>query len=252
MNLLYIYVLIISFYFYLAIDISNSRGGETIINFAEFENDVFRAFGKLFDIFQREACKTKYTEDFPHVKRMCLLYSAHEKFKSCIEQVEDMESLFDLLAVNTLHCNWIKIRLFEAIASISKLLEGILKNYEAVVFSKKLKDIWEHRPYRKIRNKYYEKLKAEFDTKDPDDTTVREITEYSFLPKTDLDDFITEMAHKCLSITWLIPSDKVYQYFLSALTLPQKSRKEDFLQIGAWVVHHPQSVLQKLKMEFGK
>ena len=181
------------------------------------------------------------------------MYSAHENFKPYIKKVEDMKSLFDLLAENTLHCNWIKIRFFEVIASVSKMLEGILKNYEAVFFSKKLKDIWDSRPYRKIRNKYYEKLKAEFDTKDPDNTTVREITEYSksLLP-TDLDDFITELSRKCLSITWLIRSDKVYHYFLSALTLPQESRKEDFLQIGAWVAHHPQSVLQKLKMEFGK
>ena len=251
MRLLYIYILIISFYF-LVIDISNSRGGEAATNFAEFENDVFRAFRKLFDIFQREACRATYTEDFPYVKRLCL-YSAHENFKPCIKQVEDMKSLFDLLAENTLHCNWIKIGFFEVIASISEILESILKNYEAVFFSKKLKDIWDSRPYRKIRNKYYDKLKAEFDDKDPDDTTVREITDYSksLLP-TDLDDFIMELSRKCLSITWLIPSDKVYYYFLSALTLPQKSRKEDFLQIGVWVVHHPRSVLQKLKMKFGK
>ena len=183
---------------------------------------------------------------------MCLL-SAHENFKPYIKQVQDMKSLFVLLAENTLHCNWIKIKFLKVIASVSKKLEGILKNYESVFFSKKLKDIWDHRPHRNIRNKYYEKLKAEFDDKDPDNTTVREITEYSkTLLSTDLDDFIMELSRKCLGITWLIPSDKVYQYFLSALTLPQKSRKEDFLQIGAWVVYRPQSVLQKLKMEFGK
>lgn len=192
-----------------------------------------------------------YGEEFPHIKRLCL-YSAHENFKPYIKQVQNMESLFDLLAENKLHCNWIKIGFFEVIASISKILESALKNYEAVFFSKKLSEIWACRPHVDIRNKYHKKLKATFNDKDPDNTTVREITEYctSLLP-TDLDDFIIELSHKCLGITWLIPSDKVYQYFLSALTVPQKSRKEDFLQIGAWVVHHPQSVLQKLKMEFG-
>ena len=243
--------LICTNFIYVAIGISTSEGGE-IVNFTKFENDVFRAFRKLFDVFQIEACSDTYVVHFPHIRRLCLC-SAHENFKPLIRNVQNMESLFDLLAENKLHCNWIKIGFLEVIASRSKILENVLKNYEAVFFSKKLQEIWAHLPHRYIRNKYYEKLKATFDDKDPDNTTVREITEYctSLLP-TDLDDFIIELSHKCLSITWLIPSDKVYQYFLSALTVPHKSRKDDFLQIGAWVVHHPQSVLQKLKIDYGK
>ena len=122
-----------------------------------------------------------------------------------------MENLFDLLAENRLHCNWIKIGFLEVIASRSKTLENVLKNYEAVFFSKKLKEIWAHVPLRQIRNKYYQKLKATFDDRDPDNTTVREVTEFCrFLLPTELDDFIIELSHKCLSITWLIPRNKVY------------------------------------------
>ena len=164
-----------------------------------------------------------------------------------------MENLFDLLAENRLHCNWIKIGFLEVIASRSKTLENVLKNYEAVFFSKKLKEIWAHVPLRQIRNKYYQKLKATFDDRDPDNTTVREVTEFCrFLLPTELDDFIIELSHKCLSITWLIPRNKVYEYFLSALTVPHKSRNDDFLQIGTWVVYHPRSVLQRLKMDYRK
>ena len=237
--------------FYVATGTSTNEGGE-IVNFTEFENDVLRAFRKLFDVFQKEACRDTYNIHFPDIKRLCLC-SANENFKPFIKNVRNMESLFDLLAENRLHCNWIKIVFLEVIATRSKILENVLKNYEAVFFSKKLKEIWTHLPHRHIRNRYYEKLKATFDDRDPDNTTVREITEYcsSLLP-TELDDFIIELSQKCLSITWLIPSNKVYQYFLSALTMPHNSRKDDFLLIGTWVVHHPQSVLQRLKMDYRK
>lgn len=236
-------------YFYVAKDFSES---EKEINFAEFENDVFRAFKKLFDVFQTEACRATVAAHFPAIKRLCIL-SANEQFKPYIKKVGTMESLLDLLAESKLHCNWIKTGFLEAIASRSKTLDDLLKSYEEVFFSKKLSEIWDYLPLQHIRNRYYERLKAVFIKKDPDNTTLREIKEYSrFSLSTDLDDFIVEFCHNCLSITWLVPTDKVYQYFLSALTIPQKSRKEDFLQIGAWVVHHPQSVLQKLKVELGK
>jgi len=101
-----------------------------------------------------------------------------------------------LFAESTLHCNWIKIGFLEVIASRIKTLEGLLKNYDAVIFSKKLSEIWSCLPQRLIRNRYYDKLKAIFIDKDPDNTTLREIKEYSrFSLATDLDDFIIEFCH---------------------------------------------------------
>lgn len=229
----------------------SDSGGE-VIDFAEFENDVFEAFTKLFDRFQMEACKSTYAEHFSHIKRLCVR-RANEIFKPHIERVCDMESLFDLLAGSKLHFNWIKIGFLKAIAARSEMLEKLLKEYESVFFPKKLSEVWAYLPCRHIRNKYYDKLKVIFHDKDPDNTTLREINQFSrFLPPgTDLDDFVIEFCHNCLSVTWLIPTDKVYQRFLSMLAVPQELSQEDVLQIGTWAVYHPQSVLQKLKMEFG-
>ena len=228
---------------------SDSRG-ETV-DFSEFENDVFSAFTELFNIFQIEACKATYVKHFPYIKRLCIL-KANASFVPHVQRVQSMESLLDLLAGSKLHCNWVKIGFLEAIASRSKMLENVLKKYEAAFYPKKLSEIWEYLPCKLIRNKYYEKLKIIFNDKDPDNTTITEVKRYcrSSLA-TDLDDFIIEFCHNCLTVTWLVPTDKVYHHFLSVLTIPQESRQENFLQIGTWVVHHPQSVLQKLKAEFG-
>lgn len=180
------------------------------------------------------------------------MISANKNFEQTIKAVRSMEELLDVLAENKLHCNWIKIGFLEAIASRSKMLKGLLRSYKAVFFSKKLSEIWGHLPQKFIRNRYYKKLKAVFHDKDPDNTTVKEVKDYSrYSQSTDLDDFIIELSNNCISITWLVPTDKVYQYFLSALTVRQESRQEDLLQIGTWVVHHPRSILQKLKMELG-
>ena len=204
----------------------------------------------LFDKFQTEISKATYVTHFRLIKRMCLL-TANDSFKPCIEQVQSMESLLDLLAVNRLHCNWIKIGFLEDIAQVSrsKELTNLLKDYKAVIFSKKLSEIWASRPHQHVCNKYYKKLTTIFNDKNPENTTVEEVRDCC--GHVDLDDFIIEFCHKCLSLTWLIPTDKVYQQFLSVLTVPQESRQENFLEIGTWIVHHPQSVLQKLKAEFG-
>ena len=226
--------------------------GMEIIDFATFDNDVHRAFKALFDMFQAELHRATYARQFTDIRRLCML-SANENFRRQIKQVQNMESLLDLLAENTVHCNWIKIEILEAIARRSRELQKLLQKYKEVIFSKKLREIWAYLPHILIRNKYYQKLKSIFNDKDPDDTTLGEIRKYSkvSLPTTDLDDFIIEFCHNCLSVTWLVPTNKVHQYFLSAFTIPQRSRQEDYLQIGAWVVYHPQSVLQKLKVEFG-
>ena len=52
-----------------------------------------------------------------------------------------------------------------------------------------------------------------------------------------------------LKITWFIPTDKVYESYLSALMLPHESRLDSYLQIGDWVVYNPLLVLQKLQRE---
>ena len=90
-----------------------------------------------------------------------------------------------------------------------------------------------------------------FDSKTPDDVTVKELVEYNKKLANEIALHLMCIEENCLNITWLVPTDKVYELFLFALTIPQQSRQDDFLQIGAWTAYRPQLVLEKLKMEFG-
>ena len=219
------------------------------VDFTKHGNDVYQAFIQLLTIFQREAAFLH----FPSIKTSCIA-SASGKLESAMYDVQNSDGIFCLLACNKLHCNWMRITFFEAIvvATNSRKLEGILNKYKDALFSKTLKEIWDSLPHNPVRSKYYEKLKVTFKDKDPEKITVKEFKEYcASQVTTDLDDFIVEMYHKCLSITWLVPTDKVYKLFLSALIVPQESRQDDCLEIGVWAVYHPQSVLEKLKMVFG-
>ena len=55
-----------------------------------------------------------------------------------------------------------------------------------------------------------------------------------------------------LTITWCMLAEETYQAYLSALNIPKEHREDDFLQIGVWVVHHPQFVIQELKKVHSK
>ena len=203
----------------------------------------------MFNVFQTETALF----NFHYVKTLCVA-SANGQFKCLIKQVKDYRSLFILLADNKLHCNWLRLKIFEAIsiATGSKRLENTLKEYKKTVFSKTLHEIWDCLPHgNPVRNNYYEKLTITFKDK-PENVTVEKLKEHCTSPLTnDLDDFIIDIHHNCVTITWLIPTDKAYQFFLSALTVPQESREDDFLQIGVWEVYQPQFVLQKLRTYFG-
>ena len=219
------------------------------VDFTKHGNNAYQAYVELLAIFQTAAAFL----DFPTIKTSCIA-SARGTLKSEIYKVTSRDELFNLLALNELYCNWMRITFFEAIvfATKNKRLEGILNKYKDAFFSKTLAEMWDFLPHNPVRNKYYEKLKATFNDKDPEKITVQELKEYCASQETtDLDDLIIDIYQKCLNVTWLVPTDKVYKLFLSALIVPQESRQDDCLEIGAWVVYHPQSVLERLKIDFG-
>ena len=60
---------------------------------------------------------------------------------------------------------------------------------------------------------------------------------------------IAVIQWESLLVTWLIPTDEVYQAYLSFLTVPQQSRKDDLIQFGTWMAYLPQHVLQKYQKD---
>ena len=61
---------------------------------------------------------------------------------------------------------------------------------------------------------------------------------------------IAVIQWESLLVTWLIPTDEVYQAYLSFLTVPQQSRKDELIQFGTWMAYPPQNVLQKYAKDF--
>ena len=187
-----------------------------------------------------------------YIKNSCV-QQTNRKFLKCIKTRETVSSFFTLLLENKLHCNWINIHLLKHIVIASKVkeLQKLIDKYEAEIHSKTLRQVWEYIPQLEFKkSKYYKKIKAKFDSKTPD-VTVAELFECSrkLASKVAID--LIRVRANCLEITWVVPTDKVYELFLFALTIPQQSRQDDILQIGAWTVYHPQLVLEELKMKFG-
>jgi len=205
--------------------------------------------------------QTKIKEvHFPIVKNLCVGRAGSGPMKTAIKATHDINSLFESLNDNSTYCNWMNIKYLETIATAvaaasgNKRLEKLVEDYKDAIYSRTLRQVWDNIPaYHKVRSKYYSKLKAVFDKKDPDNVTVKEVLTQCkphLVKSIALD--IMKIGEGSLEIFWLIPTNNVYEAFLSLLSEPQERRNDDFLQVGAWVVYHPQSVLVELRKTYGQ
>ena len=171
-----------------------------------------------------------------------------------IGRTTNIHSLFTLLACNPIYFNWMNIEYLQtmAVASGNKRLEDLVTSYTDVVLSKTLGEIWNFIPsFHKTKTKYYSKIRVRFRGTDPDKVTVKDLKKFEpkFANKIAL--HIMKIDKGSLRITWCVLAEKVYQAYLLALSVPQESCSDDYLQIGPWVVIHPQFILQKLKRIYG-
>ena len=226
---------------------NDSCEGLEEINFAKYE-DVSLAFNALFSSLQTVV--NKY-HDFVVLKIACVA-RAKEKLAKEIKSTQDIDGLFEVLAENKEHCNWLNIRFLEVIATASgnRKLANLIDSYKGAIYSKTLHEVWDYIPYRTLRTKYYSTLQIKFDGKDPDTMTVKELLSKCepYLVK-DIAMSIAVIEGGSLKITWLFPTNAVYQFYLSALMIPQESRLDSYLQIGDWIIHHPLHVLHNLRKE---
>ena len=189
--------------------------------------------------------------DFETIRTMCLT-RADKKLQNEINKTSNTDNLFQLLACNKFYFNWMNVEYLQtmAVTSGNKKLEGLLRSYTDVVLSKTLGQVWKHMPsFRKT--KFYSQVRTKFHGKNPDDITVKDLKKYEpkFAKKIAL--HIVQIDDGSLTITWCILAEKTYQAYLLSLNVPQKLGKDDFLQIGPWVVFNPQLVIQKLRKTHG-
>jgi len=217
------------------------------INFSAYE-DVSNAFAELFAICQK-AIKVS-SEEFRTIRNSCVA-RASEPLRGLMKRATDSHCLFEILADNNKYCNWMNVRFLKviAIACGNKQLQSLIQNYTDVIYSKTLREVWNCIPHYPVRDQYYSELKATLGDKDPDNMTVEELTKCKPQLAKQIAMLIAVIQWESILVTWLIPTDEVYQAYLSFLTVPQQSRKDELIQFGTWMAYLPQDVLQKYEKE---
>ena len=212
-------------------------------NFSTFK-DVSSAFAMLFTVCQN-AVKAS-SEEFRTIRNSCVA-QASEPLRGLIKRTTNTHCLFEVLADNNKYCNWINVRFLKviAIACGNEQLQSLIENYKTVIYSKTLREVWDCIPHYSVRDQYYSELKAAFSDKDPDNMTVEELMKSKPQLGKKIAMLIAVVEEGSVIVTWLIPTDELYQAYLSFLTVPQRSRKDKLIQFGTWMAYLPQYVLQK-------
>ena len=247
-TLLSLSVVIIKCCFIYIANASDDTEGKTFeINFSAY-NDVSNAFDKLFTTCQK-AIKVS-SEEFRTMRNSCVA-RASEPLRGLIKRAPDTHCLFEILADNNKYCNWMNISFLKviAIACGNKHLQSLIENYTDVIYSKPLREVWGCIPHYPVRDKYYSELKAKFGDKDPDNMTVEELMKSKPQLAKEIAMLIAVVQWESLLVTWLIPTDEVYQAYLSFLTIPRQSRMDELVQFGSWMAYLPKNILQKYEEE---
>ena len=232
---------------------ADTHGSENTFttNFEEFEN-VSSAFTTLFSIFQNVIGGADNNE-FQIIQNACISQT-DEPLCSLLQNATSSHCLFRVLATNNKYCNWIRINILEIIAhaNMNMQLVNLVKNYRKAIFSKPLHEIWSSLPHYSVRDKYYTELKAIFDNKDPNKVTVEELFEMTPKLAKEIEMLIAVVRKGSLVVSWLIPTNKVYEAYLSFLTVPQQSRIDRLFEFRNWMAYLPQFVLVVEKQIFGQ
>lgn len=217
------------------------------INFSAYD-DVSDAFAELFAVCQKALNVS--SEEFRTIKNSCVA-RASEPLQGLIKRATDTHGLFEILADNNKYCNWMNVSFLKAIAIAcgNKHLQSLIANYADVIYSKPLRKVWDCIPHYSVRDKYYSELKATFGDKDPDNMTVEELMKSKPQLAKEIAMLIAVVQCDSLLVTWLIPTDELYQAYLSFLTVPQQSRMDELVQFGNWMAYLPKNILQKYKQE---
>ena len=218
-------------------------------------NNVHVAFTKLLTTIQN-AVNALNEKSFSVIQNACVFH-APEPLCTPLSCASDSCHLFKALAENYSYCNWIHLSFLEIIANsyVDNSLVNLIKGYKQGIFTKSLHDVWKSLPHSSVENeidKYYTEIKQNLGDRNPDNMTVQELLDSQPQLTMKIALLIGKVQKGSLLISWLIPTNEVYEAYLSFLTVPQQSRKDTFIQFGDWVAHSPGCVLQEERKKFGQ
>ena len=202
----------------------------------------------LFSICQKATNVS--SDNFIALRNSCVI-RASEPLRGLMKHATNTFCLFEILADNNKYCNWMDVRFLKIIANAcgNKQLQSLIEDYKAVVYSKPLREVMNCISYYSVKDKYYSELKATFGDRDPDNTTVEELMKCKPQLAKEIALLIAVVQVDSLVVTWLIPTDEVYQAYLSFLTVPQQSREDELIQFGTWMAYLPENILQNYEKD---
>ena len=194
-------------------------------------------------------------DDFCIIRDACVV-QAKEPLYSGLRGASDSRSLFKTFSENQMYFNWIHLSFLDIIANsyVDDSLVHVIKDYKQAIFSKSLREVCSSLPHTSVKDEidtYYSELKQKLGDRDPDNMTVEQLLHSQPQLTKKIARLIAVVQEDSLLISWLIPTDEVYQSYLSFLTVPQQSRKDTFVQFGNWMAHSPPCALLEEKKTFG-
>ena len=171
-----------------------------------------------------------------------------------IKSTENLNSLLDILAGSP-YWTWIDLRLLEGIviASGSSAAKCLLKDYQNIVFSKKLLEVLHGIPNKEVNDTYYSKIASKIE-KDLNEITISDLLEFQSELETEIMDLkngtcaLVRIGEGCIEIDWLIPMHCIEHAFSSACHKRHKfqSLGLQYLQIGSYKEIYDPSIQRQL------
>ena len=133
-----------------------------------------------------------------------------------IRSTDNLNDLFDVLALSPPYWSWINIRILKKMVDVSCLDEAklLIERYQEAVFSMKLSQVLKKIPDTNIPPDYYTKVEEKWD-RSLDAVTVKDlVTEWSkmeeFFNVIEPTLVLQKVVDGCVEIHWLIPTQLVH------------------------------------------
>jgi len=224
-----------------------------VISEEEFEK--FDNLSSAFTALQRSMTKLLRKTDHLIIRRACIAQTKtpggthlSEEIKTRLEMTQNVDMILDVLTRSD-YWSWIDVRLLETMVTASGSLQAFesLKNYKAVIFSKKLVDILPHFPGKELNRKQYTKVVSKLN-KDPKEMTVADLLklqtklEVEILNIASGASLLERLAKGCIEVHWYIPTELADEAFQSAALKYHKfsDMHLQYLLIGNYqMIHDP-------------
>ena len=228
------------------IEVSGDQPRRIQIDFSQLSID------SAFSALTSNICaifKSHHNLDFYSLRRACFenvntLFGATipGELIDQIRSTDNLNDLFDVLALSPSYWSWINIRILKKMAAVSCLDEAnqLIEKYEEAVFSRKLSQAFKEIPEAKFLPDYYTKIEQKWD-KSLDAVTVKDlVTKWSKMEEVfnikEPTLVLQKVVDGCVEIHWLIPTQLVDHVSSAVFNARHEITSNLYLKIDGHVI----------------